>query len=500
MIDLREHLEVLGEKGELLHIKEEVDWDLKAAALAAMANRSGTQAIHFTKVEEYPEGYSLAANILSGPGHHYPYKRTMWGRIAIALGIDPKIDYESLIGILIDRYHHPIMPVKVSAAPCKEEVHVGDEVNLFEFPFPVIHKEDGGRYGTAGILMVKDPESDWQNWGVYRVMVVDRHLLVADFLSEPSLSKDTKAIYRKYVALKRPMPFAIAIGGAPAILIAAAMRLPSGVSEAEYAGGLNLDPINLVKAETSEILVPGDAEIVIEGEVSVTEMVEEGPYGTIKGYSKRCSRPLMEVTAISHKKSPVLPFIVDGTKVSDTQAIISITESARLSRMCWEEGQQPLRWLQIPPDWNLGICVASIHNPMHGMGFRLARYIFGITNLFDKLVIVDSDIYPTQLTSVLMDWGHKCHPLRGQHVMNGYPPAVMPNYGEIQPGKGAPRMYIDTCWPAYWKPEDRPTPISFEHSFPDDLQERVLKRWKEEFRIPVESQVFPTLPGIGKQR
>ncbi len=490
MLDLRDHLVALEEHDELISVEEEIGWSLEAPALAAMSNRTGAQAVHFKKVTGYPEGYTLAANLFAGPGHHYDYKRRMWGRIAIGLGLDPKIDYEEFIATLNERYHFPIMPVKLAAAPCKEVRTFGKEIDVLKFPFPLLHEGDGGRYGF-GTVIVKDLDSDWQNWGVYRFMVQGSDRLVADFLTEPMISKDLKMIYRKYAKANKPMPIAIAIGGAPAIILAAAMSLPAGVSEAEYAGGLNLDPINLIKAETSEILVPGDAEIILEGEVMPQERVKEGPYGSIKGYTKPCDRPLIKVTAVTHRKGPVLPFIVDGTKVSDTQAILSVTESARLTRMAVEDQQYPLRWLQIPPDYNLGICIASIKNFVTGVPFRLARYLFTVSNLFDKLLFVDSDVYPLNLYTTIVDMGEKAHPVRDYRVLTGYPKAIMPNYDELETGKGTGRMYIDACWPAWYKPEEKPVPITWESTFPKDLRDKVLKRWVEEFHIPVPPKPYP---------
>jgi 4-hydroxy-3-polyprenylbenzoate decarboxylase len=492
MIDLRDHIEALKERGELVTVAEEMPAGLDMSALAAMSNRAGTQAIHFTKPAGYPAGYTVAANLLASPGLHYwvPGRRTPWRRMAVGTGIDPDIDYESLMPILFDRYHHPILPVKVTSGPCKEEVDTGADVNLFKFPFPLLHKEDGGRYVT-GVLVVKDLESDWQNWGVYRAMIVAPDRLVADFLSEPAFSCDVKAIYGKYAARNQPMPFAFALGGAPAIMIAAAQRLPSGMSEVEYAGGLNLDPINLITAETSELLVPSDAEIVIEGEVVPGEMVEEGPYGSIKGYIPTCSRPVMKVTAITHRKDPIVPIIVDGTKVSDTQAIVAITEASRLTRKCLEEHQDPIRWLQIPPEYNLAVCFASIMNIMTGIAFRLTHYIFGNTNLFDKMVILDSDVMPTGWLAMWNDFTQKCHAIRGHHVIENYPQAVMPSYGEKEPGKGSPRMYFDAFWPSWWPDEEKPIAVSLENTFPRELAERVVKRWKEEFKIPLEPFLLP---------
>lgn len=498
MIDLKEYLEELQDHGELLVIEQEMDWNLDIAGFAAMSNRTGAQAIHFKKLKDYPADYTVAANLLSGQGHSYPYDRTMWGRIAIAMGLDPKIEYEALISTIIDRYQNPIMPVKIKTGVCKDEIYVGQDVDLMKFPFPYLHGDDGGRYGM-GALLSRDPDSEWQNMGFYRFMIVDHDKIVTDFLTEPSLSSDTRLIYNKYKNAGQPMPVAFVLGGAPTITIAAAIKLTPGESELALAGGLNLDPINIVKAETSDLLVPADAEMIIEGELFPAETVEEGPYGTIKGYSRPVQRPLIKVKAITHCKNPVLPIVVDGTKVSDTQAIISITESARLFRLCSEE-QLPVRWIQIPADWNLGIAIASIFNMANGMAFRVARLLALSSNLFDKIFIVDSDLHPTSLDNVLNDLVHKCHPIRGEHIMHGFPPAVMPNYGELKPGKGTPRAYYDLCWPAWWKPEEKATAITFESVFPDELQERVLKRWKEEFKIPLEPKPLPTLPQIGKQR
>ena len=71
MIDLRDHLEVLKENKDLLSVEEEVDWNLEVGMLASMSNRTGAQAIHFKKIKGYPEGYSIATNLFTGPDHYF---------------------------------------------------------------------------------------------------------------------------------------------------------------------------------------------------------------------------------------------------------------------------------------------------------------------------------------------------------------------------------------------------------------------------------------------
>lgn len=491
MLNLREFLAELKEEGELLEIEREVDRNLELAAFSAMANRSGAQAVHFKNIIGFSEQYTIAANIFSGPGCHYPYKRSTWGRVAIALELEKSIDYESLIDTMIDRYYHPIFPMEVTTAACKENVISDADIDLRKFPFPLLHQKDGNHYITAGVLVVKDLDSDWHNWGVYRAMVLDKDEMVADFLSEPRMSKDTRLLYEKYLQAKKPMPFALVLGGPPAIMIAAAASVPANYSEVDFAGGLNLDPISLIKAETADILIPGESEIVIEGEIIPEEMAGEGPYGSIRGYTEICQRPRLKVKAITHRNSPIIPVIVDGTKVCDTQVLISLNESTRITRLCRENGQ-PLRWFQIPADWNLSIGIASAFNPAQGVVNRLAHFIIGLTDLFDKLVIVDTDIFPTQLHTVVQDWINKAHPRKDYHVIAaGWPKAVTPYYRDEVPAEGAPRLYIDACWPASWGPEERPTALVFETTFPRKLQERVVKRWKEEFGIPVDPILLP---------
>ncbi|MDY6972391.1 MAG: UbiD family decarboxylase [Thermodesulfobacteriota bacterium] len=491
MLDLREFLEELQQEGELNEIEKEVDWNLELGAISSMANRTGAQAVHFKKIKGFSDEYSVAANIFSGPGSHYPYKRSTWGRVAIGLELEKGIDYEGLIDTVIDRFYNPIFPMEVTTASCKENVITGDDVDLRIFPFPLLHKGDGDSYITSGVLVTRDLDSDWHNWGVYRCMILGKDEMVADFLSEPSVSNDTRLIYERYVKAGKPMPFALVLGGPPAIMMAAAMSVPENYSEVDFAGGLNLDPISLIKGETVDMFVPGEVEVVIEGEISHEDMAEEGPYGSVRGFTNSCMRPRMKVKAITHRNSPIIPMIVDGTKVCDTQVLISLCESARVTRICREDGQ-PIRWFQIPADWNLSIGVASAFNPAHGVVNRLAHHILGRIDLFDKLVIVDTDVFPTELHTVVQDWINKAHSRKDYHVINtGWPKAVAPYYRDEVPAEGAPRLYIDACWPAFWGPEERPTALVFETTFPRDLQEKVVTRWKEEFDMPVEPVMLP---------
>ena len=481
MIDLRDHLEALDRHGELLTVDKEMDTNLEVAAYAAMSNRAGAQAVHFKSITGCPKDFSIAANLLSGPQLWYQFDdlRSPWGRIAIGLGLDPKIRYEELINVIIDRLDHPILPIALNEGVCKEVIHKGKKkINLLDLPIPFLHKEDGGRYGTGHVLIMKDPESNWHNWSVNRWMPIGPDTLVAGF----DIGSHAKQIIEKYFAQGKPAPFAIAIGGVPALTMAATVKMPARISEVDTAGGLNLDAVSLIKAETGNFFVPADVEAVIEGEFIPNRIAEEGPYGAFVGYTKKTEQPVGIVKAITHRKTPIIPMVMDGTYTSDTEWVISIFESVRLYRMLTRRYYHSIRWINIIPDFALGVCIISMTNMYPGQAFRVARHAFVNSNLFDKIIFVDADLEPMSLQALTTRLNSRTHPTRAVHRIDGYPPTPLQWYitkGDMEKGIGAGRVYIDTCWPAHWGTADKPSTNCFEVVYPKEIREKVVRKWKE---------------------
>jgi 3-polyprenyl-4-hydroxybenzoate decarboxylase len=128
---------------------------------------------------------------------------------------------------------------------------------------------------------------------------------------------------------------AIAIGFDPLLHLASVMKMPVVGRDAEFrfVGGLMKRPVPLAKCLTVDIDVPASSEIVFEGFIDLNDVRDEGPYGSVHGYTKPSLQPVMKVKAITHRKDPILTAIVDGTEVNDTEVIISTLESARL----WKE-------------------------------------------------------------------------------------------------------------------------------------------------------------------
>ena len=259
---MRTYLTRLAECGELATVQAEVNWYLEAGALCALSNKTGGPALLFPVIADYP-GYSLAGSLFAGPGMLYPHPlgRTPWRRLAIALGMDQEIGYEELMAELLRRRDHPLAPVQVASGSCKEERRLGKEVDLPAFPWPHLCARDGGRYMTAGVIIAQNRAGTWVNWSVCRGLINGRDKLVLNITPDSHLAR----LHREYEEKGEPMPASIVLGGDPACFIAAALNVPWGMSEAAVAGGLKGNPVALVRSETNSLLVPAEAEVILEG-------------------------------------------------------------------------------------------------------------------------------------------------------------------------------------------------------------------------------------------
>lgn len=483
MPDLRTFLATLDKAGEVNVVEEEVSPYLQAPVVAAMSNRVGDKAPWFKKIKGYPEGYTMAGSLLTGPGTMYRHERWMWGRIALALEMDKNVGWEALIDEFVERRMSPISPMEVSSGPCKEEIHMGKEADLFEFPIPLLTENDGGKYITAAFTVTRDLDFEWANWGCYRWMVKDAQTLVGNLRPGQHLNK----IYQKYEAAGKPMPACIVLGGDPVCLVASAMTLPEGVSEAEMAGGLRLDPIDLVKAETNNLLVPANAEIVIEGEVLPYEREEEGPFPEYIGLSARKKQPVFKVRAITHRKNPIFPFVVEGTKVSDSMAIRSVVSSAEIMRDLKYDTRWPVRWVYLLPEARLGMLVVATQQFFKGYLALLTEFLNFRRPIhwYDKIMVVDPDVEVEDLHHLLNDWVTKHDPAQNLYTSKGMNMPITPTTGyltaeEMERGVTSTCVF-DTTIEVERKPEEIPIRASFENCFPKAIRDRVLERWKKDY-------------------
>lgn len=471
--DLREYMDQLEETGELKRIKKEVDWNLELGAIMRRANDLREPALLFEKIKNYSSDYSIAANLI-GAAKPNPY-----ARLCLILEIPVDTPPKEVIEELIRRFSDPIKPVLVNDGPCKENIIKGDEVDLLRFPAPHLRPLDGGRYiGTFHTDIHKDPASGWVNWGTYRHMLHDRNSI--GWLAIPA-QQGPSIYYQKYEAEGKAMPMAIAIGTEPACTLASMSPFPPNVNEVDIAGGLRGEPVQLIRCETVDLEVPASAEIVLEGEVKPHERRMEGPFGEYTGYcsSQKAPRPVFHVKCITHRNKPILPVSSPGKPFDDTTFAYALISSAVLTRDLRKLGLI-FKSVNLDPAMTAVIISASEKYPGYVRTLSSAIWSTKIGIYRPTIIVVGEDVDVFNMDEVMWSMTTRMHPVRDIHIHKRAPahpllPFLSPEEKESLVGAA---VCFDATFPFEWR-EHPATIVDFEHSWPKNIQETVISKWKE---------------------
>jgi 4-hydroxy-3-polyprenylbenzoate decarboxylase len=471
--DLRAFLAKLETEGEIAHIAAEVDWHLELGAISRRALDLRGPALLFESLKGYEKGAGrVLANI-------FGRSKASHGRFALALGLPSAIPIGELMAEFARRSSLRIPPRMVATGPCKENILVGSNVDLFRFPIPTIHGGDGGRYiGTWHVNVTKDPDTGLVNWGMYRHVAHGPNRL--GWWVAPA-QHAAATFYQKYEPRGQRMPIAIAIGTDPISSIIAGSPVPTGVSEPDVVGGIQGEPVDLVRCETIDLEVPAGAEIVIEGEVLPGERVEEGPFGEFTGYmaADRAPRPVIEVKCITHRHNPILTISNIGKPWEEESVLGSAGWSALLQEALRSQGHR-FKSVYVPPP--LQAVVVAVKPPYPGYLHTLASAIWssklGIYRPY--IFFVGEDVDVTDMEDVFWCLTTRLHPANGIHVHQDTPalplwPWLLPEERSI---RRAPRVYFDATFPPEWG-SSAPRVIDFTQGWPEDIQKQVLDRWAE---------------------
>lgn len=478
--DLREYIETLREVGELKEVDVEFDCMLEIGAVMKKNNDKKGPALLFNSITNYPKGF----RILGSPVGASRQKNMMYSRIAISLGLPADTNVFKIIEELshINEKKH-ISPEITETAPCKENIMTGDDIDLYSIPAPHLHQDDGGRYiGTWPIVITKTPDNRWTNWGMYRLMVHDKKTIGGPLIPTQHIGMQ----YAEWKKINKPMPFAIAIGTDPLTPLIASMAIPDEISEADVIGGYLGHPLKTVKCETVDLEVPASAEIVIEGYVSVEETRTEGPFTEYTGFISSAVKewPVFNVTAITHRNSPILPVVCTGEPVEDHLCMSVSLAADALSLL--RKNNIPVVATYIPPVSALHMLVVSIDKEQYkgdNLPEEVGNIIWGnkIGTFMPKIVLVEKDVDVTSLESVMWCLSTRCHPEKGVVFFKKRKVITLSPYLSPEEKKSAisTTVVFDCTWPAEWPRDFVPKRGTFEALWPKEVQEKVLKHWDE---------------------
>lgn len=282
----RSALARLAKKGRILTFEKTADPHLEIAAV--LKKHDGRQTMLFPAVKGYD--VPLVGNLLSSKEN-------------CEAAFD--LDFRGIRGLVQRALGGPLPPELVANAPSQEVVlTTGFDITkllpaLFHAP------GDAGRYVTAGIVIVKDPETGIYNASYHRLQLLgpDRFAIKLDF------GRHLRLAFERAKARGKSLPVAVCIGTDLALHFTAATmgsQMPETADELAVAGGLAGRPLTVAKAVSQDMIVPAECEFVLEGEISIDEVAPEGPFGEFVGFAAPAAdAPILKVTAVTHRMRPI---------------------------------------------------------------------------------------------------------------------------------------------------------------------------------------------------
>jgi UbiD family decarboxylase len=320
-LDLQTHLSELEKNGLLVRVDRPINKDTELHPLVRCQFLGG--------IPEDERRAFLFTNVVDSHDSHYDIPVTVGALAAspriYAIGMGRPV--EEIGADWIHAISNPIAPITVSSPPCQEVVITGDDLRrpgggLASLPVPISTPGfDAAPYLTATLCITADPDTHIRNIGTYRAALKKTDRLGVRMSARPG-GAGGYLHWRKYHERRERMPCAIVIGAAPVIAYTGAQKLAIDQDEMTVAGALAGAPIRTAKAVTIDLEVPADAEIVIEGLIDPDMLEPEGPFGESNGYvALEDFNMSMEVTAITHRRSPVFVSIISQVTPSESSII-----------------------------------------------------------------------------------------------------------------------------------------------------------------------------------
>ena len=422
--DLREFISFLEERGELCRVKTPVSCELEITEIADRSVKAGGPALLFENVDGYRQ--PVLINLYASEQ-----------RMAWALGVERLDDLTQRIQGLLELMQGPppglvnrlrtlgqlihmgsFQTKTVRNAPCQQVVLSEAEVDLFQFPILKCWPLDGGRYITLPLVITKDPETGVQNYGIYRLQVYDARTTGMHWQTHKVGASHYRANQGRGDAR---MEVAVALGGDPATIWTGSAPLPPGLDEMALAGFIREEGVEVVRAKTVDLLVPAQAEIVLEGYVVLGEERAEGPFGDHTGYySLEDDYPVFHVTTITRRRDPIYPTAVVGRPPMEDYWMGKVTERIFM----------PMIKLILPEVVDINMPAEGIfHNlvlvsikkeyPGHARKVMFGLWGLGLMSLAKTIVVVDHFVDVQNPSEVAWRVANTINPSRDLVVVEG---------------------------------------------------------------------------------
>ena len=427
--DLRDFVQLLEQRGELLRISEPVDPNLEMTEISDRVLRAAGPALLF----ENPIGYDtpVLTNLFGTPE-----------RVALGMGQESVTALRE-VGKLLAFLKEPEppkglrdlwekrhdfkqvlnMPVKVMAKPpCQEVVVEGDQVDLDRLPIQTCWPGDVGPLVTWPLVITRGPDKQRQNLGIYRMQKIGKNKLIMRWLAHRGGALDFREFQRRHPG--QPYPVAVALGADPATILGAVTPVPDTLSEYAFAGLLRGEKTAVANCLGSDLQVPASAEFILEGHLAPGELADEGPFGDHTGYYNEVERfPVFTVERISHRRNPIYHSTYTG-RPPDEPAILGVALNEVFVPILQKQFPEITDFYLPPEGCSYRMAVVSMHKQYPGHAKRVMMGVWSFLRqfMYTKFVVVtDADVDVRNWQDVIWAMTTRMDPARDTTIIENTP-------------------------------------------------------------------------------
>lgn len=473
--DLRSWLALARDMGEVRDI-DGASWNLEIGAASELNyKRPSPSALLFDNIDGYRPGRRVLTASMANAR-----------RLGMTLRLGASLTDRQLVAALRDKPSEWVEGAprhqarEVDSGPVLENVLKADQVNLLDFPVPLWHEGDGGRYiGTGCAVFTTDPDTGVVNAGAYRMQVQNDGRSASINIEA---GKHGAMHVRAWFAKEGRAPVTATLGHDPLLLIVAGTEVPRGVSELDYAGAVLGRPVDVIRGEVTGLPVPATSELTVEGWLYPDRRESEGPFGEWTGYYSGGIKPVltMDIERVYHRHDPILLGTPPGKPPHDYSYMRSVMKSAMIQDALVSTGLPGVEgvWAHEVGGGRQLLVVAL--NQQYAGHVRQAGYLTSqlpaaaYMNKF--VVVVDGDVDPRSLNDVMWAVCTRTEPARDIEIMRDTWGSRVDPLREEGAAAFNTRAVIDACRP--WERLES-FPIVAEAS--PELLDRVRHKWPDVF-------------------
>ncbi len=467
--DLRDWIAEIDKAGELRRVSGAGREEEIGGITDIYQRKMGNPAVMFDDIPGYPKGHRVLSNLL-----------TSIPRINITLGLPAEASEMELIGYWRDYMKDAptIPPTAVNGGAVMENFHEGADIDIGVIPSPKWHEHDGGYYiGTGCMVIMKDPDTGWINYGAYRVQAHDKD--VASVMT--SKGKHGNLIMRRYHERGEPCPIAVVVGMHPVLFTIAGLEIPYGKNEYDAAGGVLGESVEVINGPHTGLPIPANAEIAFEGWVHPDDLVDEGPLGEWTGYYAGGQRPepAIRIASLMYRNDPVLLGAIPAVPPNDDTffrgtyrcgAVWNQLEAAGVPEVkgVWShEAGGSRMWLTVS--------IKQMYGGHAKQAGLIASQCHAGAYANRWVVVVDDDINPANMNDVVWAMCTRFDPREGMETLRGCWSTHLDPMAYSHDDPRNARLVIDAC-----RPFNRRDTFPIVARSSAELDEKMRRKWAKD--------------------